>query len=198
MSEKRQARFEMLRQTSKERIETAALELFAQNGFGHTSISQIAKAAGISKGLMYNYYESKKELLKAIVRKGTNFGDRLMEAGAELANKGPEQLLKFLIEASFAEVEKNMAFWKLLTSLAFQEDVLKTMSDELDVKKQEHLETGKTIFSQLGYPDPEAQAMLFGGTMDGVFMHYVLAPNHYPIKEVKELMVQQYCKKYEK
>ncbi|MEO1263079.1 MAG: TetR/AcrR family transcriptional regulator [Bacteroidota bacterium] len=198
MSEKRQARFEMLRQSSKERIETAALELFAHNGYGHTSISQIAKAAGISKGLMYNYYESKEELLKAIVRKGTNFGDRLMEEGAELAKKGPEELLKFLIEASFEEVQKNVAFWKLLTSLAFQEDVLKTMSAEMDIKKQEHLNTGKTIFSQLGYPNPEVQAMLFGATMDGVFMHYVIAPNEYPLDDVKKLIVEQFCKNFEK
>ena len=197
MSEKRQARFEMLRQSSKERIETAALELFAQNGYGHTSISQIAKAAGISKGLMYNYYESKEELLKAIIGKGINFGNRLVEEGGELAKKGPEYLLKFLIEASFQEVKKNIAFWKLLTSLAFQEDVLKTMSAEMDEKKKEHLEMGKTIFSQLGYPKPEAQAMLFGATMDGIFMHYVLTPDDYPIDEVKDLVVHQYCKKYQ-
>lgn len=197
MSERRQARFEMLRQSSKERIENAALELFAHNGYGHTSISQIAKAAGISKGLMYNYYESKEDLLKSIVRKVINFGDQLLRVGAELSKKGPEELLKFLIEASFQEVKKNIPYWKLLTSLAFQEDVLKAMSAELDEKRQEHIEMGTTIFSELGYPNPMAQAMLFGATMDGVFMHYVLAPNNYPIEDVKELLIKQYCKKYD-
>jgi len=34
-----------------------------KNGFGATSISQIAKVAGIGKGTIYEYYESKEELI---------------------------------------------------------------------------------------------------------------------------------------
>ena len=196
MSEKRQARFEMLRESSMERIENAALELFAHNGYGHTSISQIAKAAGISKGLMYNYYESKEALLEALLRKGFELGDNLMEAGTAMANDDPEGLLKFIVEASFNEVKKNITYWKLLMALAFQQDAMKTLAPEIDQKRAEHIEMGKNIFAKLGYPQPEAQAMLFGAAMDGVFMHYILSPKDYPIEEVKKLLINNFCKKY--
>lgn len=197
MSEKRKARFELLRKTSKDRIENAALELFAHNGYGHTSISQIAKAAGISKGLMYNYYESKEALLQSLLRRGMQVGDDMMQAGKESAKGAPEQMLRFIIEAAFEEVMNHQQYWKLLMSLAFQEDVMKTVAPEIDQKKAEHIELGKTIFTNLGYPNPMTQAMLFGASLDGVFMHFILSPEDYPLLEVKELLIHQFCKKYE-
>ncbi|PLX21155.1 MAG: hypothetical protein C0599_08290 [Salinivirgaceae bacterium] len=56
--------------SKKEKIVDAAITLFGENGFHNTSISQIAKNAGVSKGLMYNYFESKEELLKYIFDMG--------------------------------------------------------------------------------------------------------------------------------
>ena len=49
-----------------------ALEHFANEGYFSTTINHIAKHAGISKGLMYNYFESKEALLKAIIHKSVN------------------------------------------------------------------------------------------------------------------------------
>lgn len=49
-------------QKGKDKILQAALALFAEKGFHTTSVSQIAEAAGVSKGLTYNYFESKEKL----------------------------------------------------------------------------------------------------------------------------------------
>ena len=49
---------------TKERIERAALELFVAQGVAGTSIRQIASAAGVSLGAMYNYFTSKEELAR--------------------------------------------------------------------------------------------------------------------------------------
>ena len=47
---------------TKEAIERAALKLFVEQGVAETSIKQIARAAGVSQGAMYNHYSSKEEL----------------------------------------------------------------------------------------------------------------------------------------
>jgi AcrR family transcriptional regulator len=47
---------------TKERIERAALRLFVEQGVAGTSIREIASAAGVSQGAMYNHYVSKEEL----------------------------------------------------------------------------------------------------------------------------------------
>lgn len=44
-----------------------ALREFLQHGYGGTSMSQIVKVAGISKGTLYSRYSSKAELFRAII-----------------------------------------------------------------------------------------------------------------------------------
>ncbi|MBD3330507.1 TetR family transcriptional regulator [Candidatus Peregrinibacteria bacterium] len=45
-----------------------ALELFEKNGFAQTSLNQIIKATGLSKGGFYHHFSSKEELLEAIAK----------------------------------------------------------------------------------------------------------------------------------
>lgn len=195
---KRQARFEQLRETSKERIERAAMELFAHNGYGNTSISQIAQAAGISKGLMYNYYESKEALLKAIVKKGFDIGEEMIARGADMMkNASPEEILKTVINRAFDEVLRTPEYWKLLTSLAFQEEVLKAMAPEMEEQKQKNIKLGIHLFKQMGYPNPLEQALLLGAALDGVLIQYILYPKEYPLENMKQLLIETFCKNYE-
>jgi AcrR family transcriptional regulator len=42
----------------------AAIALFNENGYDNTSIEQIAKAAGVGKGTVYSYYQTKKDIIK--------------------------------------------------------------------------------------------------------------------------------------
>jgi len=47
----------------------AALALFTKNGFDRTTVEQVAKRAGLSKGAVYLYFPSKKALLAGLVRR---------------------------------------------------------------------------------------------------------------------------------
>jgi AcrR family transcriptional regulator len=49
----------------------AALRLWAEKGFGATSVASIAAAAGIAKGTFYLYYASKQALLEDVLRRYT-------------------------------------------------------------------------------------------------------------------------------
>jgi AcrR family transcriptional regulator len=66
MSPRTKEQFDEIRTGSKARIMQAALEVFSEEGFDKASISKIAGRAGVSKGLMYNYFKSKEELIKTI------------------------------------------------------------------------------------------------------------------------------------
>lgn len=174
-----------------ERIERAAMELFARNGFGNTSISQIAAAAGVSKGLMYNYYESKEALLKAIVQRGFEMGEGMLASSTRQAS-GPKDMLRLIVDASLEEVLKNPEYWKLMTSLALQEEVMKTIAPEVQIKRQEMLEFGKNLFEQLGSKNPVGQALLFAAALDGVMMNFILSPEGYPLEAVKDLLIEKF------
>ena len=47
-------------------VTLAAVELFATHGYAGTSVQQIVEAAGVTKGAMYHYFESKDDLLFGI------------------------------------------------------------------------------------------------------------------------------------
>lgn len=51
----------------REEILRISLRLFSNKGYHATSIRDIARAAGITEGLIYHYFESKEDLLKSIV-----------------------------------------------------------------------------------------------------------------------------------
>src|SRR5262245_8349076 len=49
-------------------ILAAALDCFAEKGFAATRMDDVAARAGVTKGTLYLYFESKEELFKALVR----------------------------------------------------------------------------------------------------------------------------------
>lgn len=43
-----------------------ALDLFSKHGYDNTTVSEIAKASGVAKGLVYYYFASKEEILESV------------------------------------------------------------------------------------------------------------------------------------
>ena len=52
---------------TRERLFRAALEMFAQKGFGETTVEDITNAADVGKGTFFNYFPSKDHILLAFV-----------------------------------------------------------------------------------------------------------------------------------
>lgn len=63
-------RKDVVTQFREAEILQAARQVFARRGFAEASMEEIAQAAGLAKGTLYLYYESKRELYKAALRAG--------------------------------------------------------------------------------------------------------------------------------
>ncbi len=62
----------------------AALELFVEKGFVGTRLEDVAARAGVSKGTLYLYFDSKEALFKAVIQEGIV---PLLEEGAGLVDR---------------------------------------------------------------------------------------------------------------
>ena len=51
-------------------LTAAALDLFVEKGYAATRLEEVAARAGVSKGTLYLYFDSKEALFKAVVREG--------------------------------------------------------------------------------------------------------------------------------
>ena len=96
-------------------ILNAALELFAQEGFAEASMQSIAKKAGVSKGNLYNYFESKQILLEGVLKHGLHQLSEVMTASSfELLT---EEDFESAIRGNFELIRSNQVFWKLYYNL---------------------------------------------------------------------------------
>ncbi len=61
-------RYRRRKEDRPQEITAAAFEAFAEKGFAAARVDDVAKRAGVSKGLLYLYFKTKEELFKAVVK----------------------------------------------------------------------------------------------------------------------------------
>jgi AcrR family transcriptional regulator len=68
LQRKPKPRWQRRKDARPEEILSAALEAFAERGFAVTTLEDIAQRAGVTKGTIYLYFESKEAVFRAVVR----------------------------------------------------------------------------------------------------------------------------------
>jgi len=189
---KTKAQYEEIRKKSQKLILDVAMELFATCCYHNTSIVNIAKKANISKGLLYNYFTSKEELLEHILFKSfTEIDDSLI---VNKNNKDPKEKLEILIHSLFNSLKNKKTTWKLYTSIM--------LLPELAHKFIEISESYNDIFTTLLfelYPnltpqEVEMELIFFGAFIDGIIYDYVIMEDQFPINEMEKKLIEKYCK----
>ena len=66
-------RFFDLKKDRQDRIINGAMRIFAENGYRHASTDEMVSAAGISKGLLFHYFKSKKGTFRFLYEYGTRY-----------------------------------------------------------------------------------------------------------------------------
>jgi AcrR family transcriptional regulator len=69
-AQKPEPRWERRKESRPSELVNAALTLFVERGYAATRLEEVASRAGVSKGTLYLYFESKEDLFKAVVRSG--------------------------------------------------------------------------------------------------------------------------------
>ncbi len=87
---------------ARERLETAALDLFAENGYEETTVAQIADRAGLNRATFFRHFADKREVL---------FGGEDVLAGLfadGIAAAAPDATLTECLQAAFAAASVAM------------------------------------------------------------------------------------------
>jgi AcrR family transcriptional regulator len=78
-------------QARREQILEVAIEVFARNGFHSTSMNDVADAAGVTKPVLYQHFDSKQDLYMALLGEvGNRMITSITKAAADVTN-GREQ-----------------------------------------------------------------------------------------------------------
>lgn len=106
--------------SAREKLIQSAKELFSQKGYNHTTVEDIVKHAGLSKGAFYFYFKSKDQLMEELINRMANRTKEIMErwlqkdVSAEEAIKG--HIKDFLVECYEDRHIAYVFFFELMCS----------------------------------------------------------------------------------
>jgi len=107
--------FEEMRNATREKIQTAAMYLFAQKGLAATNVQEIADTAGISIGLLYRHYKTKEALFYELVEFALT---GLKEISRRLqGDASPKAILESIVDEIYDDLANNEDFTNLLVLL---------------------------------------------------------------------------------
>ena len=191
MAPRTKKQYAEIREGKRSIIMDSALELFAEEGFHSASISKIAARAGISKGLLYNYFDSKEDLIREIIEEGLNRLFVLLDPNKDgIVTRG--EMEKF-IEKMFDVMKSNTQYWTLYFSLMLQRPVFSLVHGKVEKIYSNYIPMLSKYFEHLGHEDPITDAFIFGGLLDGIAFSFIANPEEYPYEKVKKRLIQLYC-----
>ncbi len=182
--------FEKMRQESRTIILETALTLFGQKGYHTTSMREIAEKADVSKGLLYNYFESKKDLLKNVLEMMMEELSQILE---EIEQYPEEEQLEQGLHLYFEMLKEEVHFWELVFSLAVQVDEFTFVREFVTNEINGYYNIFTRWLKAVNYPAPEKEAKQLVALLDGVAVQYILMKENFPLEEIRDSLIKKYC-----
>jgi AcrR family transcriptional regulator len=165
-------------------LETGA-RLFTESGYDGVSMSEVATAAGISKGLLYHYFPGKREFFAATLEAAAA---ELRAATQTDPDKPPLEQLAAAVDAYLTWIDDHAeSYVRLLQSAGALSDVASLVEGMRD-------ETAERIVAGLaghGEPPPALRAAVHGWLwfMDGACLQWLHAGREPPREELRDMLV---------
>lgn len=173
--------------SSRRRILDAALRLFSQRGYDETSVAALARSADVSKGLVYHYFDTKRDVLEAVMARGSERLDgALRRLGAESSAATPATTVMEILGL----VAEDLRWWRLFFRLRMQPELGRevglasgegTLEDALE-----------RSLRGAGSASPRREALALAAAVEGAAQRYVLDPDGYPLVDAAEGIVSGY------
>jgi AcrR family transcriptional regulator len=191
MSPRSKEQFEAIRSKSRKAILKAALKLFSRRGYAETTTADIARQVGISKGLIYNYFRSKEEILETLITESVR--DALPALVTSTEHSDPRETMEELIHNWIHLIKSDSDLMRLViqlhTSGAFRKIVQRKAGELHDM-----FALGIAgLLKRLGSSDPDLDSMLLGTVLDGISLNYTVAPDLFPIERIEKRLIEMYC-----
>lgn len=195
----------MARKTKQQAQETrnhlldVALRLFSEQGVSATSLSDIAKAAGVTRGAIYWHFKNKADLFNEIWELSESTIDELE---LEYQAKYPEdplsvmrELLIYILEATVTEERRRLMMEILFHKCEFVGEMSRAqqMQSRLYMENYDKIEIIlKQCIRRGSLPDAlqtRRAAILMRGFISGIIENWLFAPGNFNLKAEARLYV---------
>jgi len=102
----------------KKALLVAGIDLFAEKGYASTSVREIVSAAGVTKPVLYYYFQSKEGLFRAILDSAAEEQEVILEESLQKPGTALERIVH-LYRRIYQELMEHLQLFKLINHLFF-------------------------------------------------------------------------------
>lgn len=183
---------QIIKEASRKRIMDAALAMFGEYGYDRATVGAIAKKAGVSAGLLYNYFESKEELVITI------FEDFLKHHFSvwypKVCNaRSPMDKLEAAVDRYVQPLQEDVNRWRLIRELSTRKEFKHTIWEFLSPIRKKYQDELEQVYHPLGL-DAETEFWNLQTFLEGVSSCYCTYGDRYPLATVKRTYLERFEK----
>lgn len=163
----------------RSQILTVSLELFVKRGFYGTSTREISKAAGISSGLMFHYFDSKEHVYEELIA----IGCEKMNVDFDSATANPLAFMTGFVHELFQMLEHNpfsAKMFVLMGNAYFHSDISEKANAMLAqhhiIEQSMGLIVAGQRMGQIKQGNPHALSIAFWSAIQGIAQEVALHP----------------------
>ena len=105
---------------SRRRILESARDVFFRDGFMEANLDEVAQKAGVAKGTLYRYFDSKAELYVAVLADNAEIFEQRMREVVDTAECPPPELIRRLGRFYFAHWMRNPDYFQIFWAIENQ------------------------------------------------------------------------------
>jgi len=115
---KNKRNIKLLESGTRERLLETASHLFAEKGYASTSVREIVARAGVSKPVLYYYFQSKEGLYYAILKWGVEVQKKIIDDVFEAAGTVQDRII-FLYRRIYEEIQEYQGLYAMIHGLIY-------------------------------------------------------------------------------
>lgn len=186
----------------KQKIVSAAISVFAHRGFANTKMADIAVAAGIGKGTIYEYFKSKDEIFKYAYQEFMNGLEKKI-ATSVFKITDPVEKLRALFLA-WADILSGEHQHIMTIMIDFWAEAIREKADDkikiINMEKiySDYRKICKAILDEgiqqgkIRKVNTYLTASILLGAMDGIMLQWILDPNVFKIRDAIECLLDEF------
>ena len=180
----------------RQHILTTAVTVAAQKGLANTSLNDIIRQSGVSKGGVYWHFKNKDELITAVFDLFFQGQEVIMETVMNGSGTAVDKMIQWAnlsgssLQASFSQLPSPMEFYALAARSKPLRQRLQTYYNQYHSHACDLLRTGIDEEAWSGNIDIESTAHTIISTFEGVILVWALFPEEIHIGDQMSTAVQ--------
>lgn len=177
---------------TREKILQVAFGLFSTYPYHRVSVEEIAKNAGVSKGGLFHYFDSKYILAIEAFKWYIENQFKKFQVPKYQEKTTPEQQLRDIIDYSIDVLVQDVQFAGFIFNLAHEAYEAGEDPDVMMNFFKEYVDMIQGIYTKMKVKNPRMKALLLMATLDGYGMYYMFLNQLDEKVDIKKLKHELY------